>query len=98
MHDNARPHKSHFTTNFIETAGLRLLSQPPYSPDMNLQDRFVFRNMENARKDITINNSHDIVEFLNNYVTTLTSAKMKKEMDDLIAHCQNVVQGAGEYV
>lgn len=44
MHDNAPPHRSRETFSFFEQSGIKLLKQPPYSPDFNLQDRFIFRN------------------------------------------------------
>ncbi|KAF2905400.1 hypothetical protein ILUMI_00770 [Ignelater luminosus] len=33
-HDNARPHAARLMQGFLENAGLKLLAQPPYSPDL----------------------------------------------------------------
>ena len=49
MHDNARPHVSQLTSAFMASKNITRVHQPPYSPDMNLCDIFIFRNMEIAR-------------------------------------------------
>ncbi len=50
QHDNARPHVARNVTEWIETQHMSLLKQPPYSPDTNLMDRFLFRNYEVFRR------------------------------------------------
>lgn len=49
MHDNARPHKANIITKFLKSNKIIAIKQPPYSLDLNLLDRFVFRNMETKR-------------------------------------------------
>ena len=38
QHDNANPHTAKATTNHLEERNIRILRQPPYSPDTNLCD------------------------------------------------------------
>ncbi|KAL4494398.1 hypothetical protein ABPG72_019808 [Tetrahymena utriculariae] len=56
MHDNARPHISLNTKQILEDQVCRIIKQPAYSPDLNLQDRFTFRNFEIYRKNIYFEN------------------------------------------
>jgi len=60
MHDNARPHIATKVQDFLEKNGVTMIKQPPYSPDFNLLDRFVFRNYETFRKNIDF---EDIIFF-----------------------------------
>ena len=39
--DNARPHTAVITRHYFAGMGLRLVYQSPYSPDLNLCDRFL---------------------------------------------------------
>lgn len=55
IHDNARPHKSRLTATFLKNNNIKIINQPAYSPDINLLDRFIFRNFESARAKITFN-------------------------------------------
>ena len=41
MHDNAPPHRSQQTKVFLESSGIRLLKQPPYSPDFICNRNYV---------------------------------------------------------
>ena len=38
------------------------MKQPPYSPDFNLLDRYVFRNMEFERRNMDFNTKEEIEE------------------------------------
>ena len=40
--DNARPHSAARTQTYLGNTGATVLSQSPYSPDLNLCDRFLF--------------------------------------------------------
>ena len=44
--DNARPHTAAATKQFLDRRGVPLVSQSPYSPDLNLLDRFLFRHIK----------------------------------------------------
>ena len=43
QHDNARPHSSQTMKEFFNQCSVTMIWQPPYSPDMNLADRFLFK-------------------------------------------------------
>ena len=46
IHDNARPHVSLQKQNFFWVKNVTLWKQPPYSPDFNLLDRWIFSYKE----------------------------------------------------
>lgn len=48
QHDNATPHSSILTREFFKKENINRLVQPPYSPDMNLCDRFLFRRFKTS--------------------------------------------------
>ena len=39
QHDNAKPHTSNFTKDYLNKRGVSLIFQSPYSPDFNFCDR-----------------------------------------------------------
>lgn len=72
MHDNARPHSAALTCQYLEDRGVRLLKQPAYSPDLNLMDRYIFRNFEANRKNVNFSDVNEIRRYLANFLHSLT--------------------------
>lgn len=98
QHDNARPHTAAATKEYIGQRALKQLWQPPYSPDFNLCDRFVFHHLKNEF-EYTVFNSHEEVE--NAALHALRNIDEKhfhSEVDALIEHCQAVINCNGNYV
>lgn len=99
MHDNARPHVAVKTQAFCEEHGIKILRQPPYSPDMNLLDRFVFRNLEFDRRKTRFPNINAISEYLQNFMKTkMTKLKLTKEFEQLKNHLHDVIKNHGDYM
>ena len=53
--DNARPHTAANNIAYLENLNVRLLRQPPYSPDCNTCDRYIFHGLESKRDGDNIN-------------------------------------------
>lgn len=98
MHDNARPHKSQMTENFLIDNGIGLVSQPPYSPDMNLLDRFIFRNMETERRNQEFDDINDARIFVNNYLATFRRHVLTNELAHFRRDLQAIINNRGEYL
>ena len=98
MHDNAPPHRSLQTQAFFEQSVIRLLKQPAYSPDYNLQDRFTFRNFEVFRRDNEFQEVEDIRQCLNCFFDTLDFDKMINQCEKLLQHIKKVIKSEGDYV
>ena len=98
MYDNARPHKAKATEDFLIQHGIQRIPQPPYSPDVNFCDRFVFRNMEVARKNLTLNNVEEAKEFVNNFLQNLNRPSLDRELTRLRNDLQKIIDNNGEYL
>lgn len=44
MHDNSKVHVFNLVKSVLESWRVETIKQPPYSPDFNLMDRYIFRN------------------------------------------------------
>ena len=44
--DNARPHSAARNQTYLNSPGVNRLPQSPYSPDLNLCDRFIFTSLQ----------------------------------------------------
>ena len=98
QHDNARPHVSLHTCEFLRQKNCRLLKQPPYSPDLNILDRMVFPKLEMARCHLSLDTRDQVEEYLEAQLATLTPAIMRHELTMLRVHCQNIIDNDGNYV
>ena len=97
IQDNARPHVSAITTTFLLEKNVRLLKQPPYSPDCNLCDRFAFPRLESVRKnDFVV--VHEIHEFLREELSKFTERRMGKALAELEVHMERDVAADGDYI
>ena len=94
--DNARPHVAQATLQYFEDQNIRLLRQPPYSPDVNLCDRFIFPRLEALREDFETQD--DISEFLNQQLPHFTQNRMGRALNKMIEHMQNVILNDGCYL
>ena len=59
--DNARLHICSRTTTFLEQVKIQQLKQSPYSPDLNICDRFLFRKLKSGMKWITLGSHEDVI-------------------------------------
>ena len=58
------------------------MKQPPYSPDMNLLERYVFRNMEFDRSDKHFANKNEVESYVKQFMATkMTRAKLSRELE-----------------
>lgn len=98
MHDNARPHVSAAVQNFFQEHNITWIHQPPYSPDMNLMDRFVFRNMEQARNGAYFQNIDDVNQFLETYLNGIRRSSLTNELQRLRTDIQKIINRGGDYI
>lgn len=96
MHDNARPHVARHTAEYIASRNIRLLPQPPYSPDVNLCDSYLFKRLESLRTDF--NNIDDLRTFLNNELPHFNTARMGRALDNSIVTMRKIIEANGCYV
>ena len=94
MHENARPHVS----GAVQEHNITWIRQPPYSPDMNLMDRFVFRNMEQARNGTCFQNIDDVNQFLATYLNGIRRGSLINELQRLRTNIQKNINRGGDYI
>ena len=72
QHDNARPHIAMQVRRWIDHEGMSLVKQPPYSPDYNLLDRYVFRNFEVHRRQRNFGSIAEIEARIEQFLAGMT--------------------------
>ena len=98
MHDNARPHVARATNDFLQENNVERVVQPPYSPDMNLCDRYIFRNMEAHRAEKVFNDRNSVLQFLANYLEQFSRYKLGRELTRLREDLQKIIDLQGDYL
>lgn len=97
IHDNARPHVARATQEYLLEKGVRQLKQPPYSPDCNLCDRFIFPRLESARKE-SYETKEELEAFLQSQLPNFHRDRMKAALNDMIHDFEAIVESGGDYL
>lgn len=97
MQDNARPHVSRQTLQFLERKQCTLVKQPVYSPDTNICDRMLFPKLEMKRSQITFETEEELQQYLTHQLNDLTPQIMEHEFDILQIHLRNIIDNNGNY-
>ena len=72
--DNARAYEAQVTLEHFEDENICLIRQPPYSPDHNLCDRYIFPRLESLRD--RFDSPDDISAFLDEHLPHFTRNRM----------------------
>ena len=96
--DNARLQVSAAVQNFFQGHNITWIHQPPYSPDMNLMDRFVFRNMEQARNGAYFQNIDDLKQFPETYLNGIRRSSLTNVLQRLRTDIQKIINRGGDYI
>lgn len=97
VQDNARPHTSRATTTHLTDNFIKLLKQPPYSPDTNLCDRYLFARLESLRTG-NFADREDVVTFLDEQMPHFTGHRMIRALEELIVDLNKIVVNNGNYI
>ena len=98
VHDNARPHVSQRTINFLQKNNVRTLKQPPYSPDCNLCDRYLFPRLEALRCKKNFEKREEIQQFLDQHMSDFSVQRIAKAIGDMMRHFENIILNNGSYI
>ena len=96
--DNAPSHTAVNTQRFLEGTGVQLVKQAPYSPDLNLCDRFLFRGIKHSLKNSQISCQSDVENAATHYMNSLEVGALQTQIEKLKLHCDNVIKSGGSYV
>mgnify|MGYP003543328803 CR=1 FL=1 len=97
IHDNARPHASQATTTYLHNKGVKLLKQPPYLPDCNLCDSYIFPHLEALRKD-KYETIEELEEFLRHHLPTFHEERMKGAVENMCMDLRSNLEKGGDYL
>lgn len=100
IQDNARPHVSRATLAFLGEKNIRLLKQPPYSPDTNMCDRFIFCRLESLRgqENPDFSDREELELFLSTQLPTFTGEMMRKEFQKMREDFGKIIANEGHYL
>lgn len=97
LHDNATSHTARLTANYLNDHNVRLLKQPPYSPDTNLCDRYIFPRLE-AIRSVDLNSIDELDHFLSEELPKFTANRMAKALDSMVDDMTKIVENNGLYL
>lgn len=98
QHDNARPHTSRLTNVFLVSKHVTVVGQPPYSPDYNLLDRWVFSKLENSRRDTNFVDENDVLQHVTDELRGLQENELKHQFAKLKSDLQDIIASSGDYL
>jgi transposase len=96
--DNARPHAARKTKEFLEKREVRTLFQAPYSPDLNMCDRWLFSAMKKQLRKQTFNDEQEVKNSALQVLLAIPQTTFSHELQKLLDHCQLVIDNNGDYV
>jgi len=98
QHDNARPHVSKKVTNFLSTFGTQILKQSPYSPDLNLLDRWVNDYIKQKLEKEVFSSHAEVEQAVMQVLKNISKEKLFSEFQNLKKHCLKVIDKGGCYI
>ncbi|QQP57931.1 Uncharacterized protein FKW44_003093 [Caligus rogercresseyi] len=91
MWDNARPHTATDTRKFLTRRDVEPVKHSPYSPDLNLCDRFLFQK--------TILGGHEEATLaVQRAIRRVSEDELYDQLRKLRVHCHDVIAVGGGYV
>jgi hypothetical protein len=96
--DNARPHTSVATKEFLQNRGVTQVWQSPYSPDFNLCDRFLFNYLKTHLRLETFESHLEVEQAALRILRDIPEDALYREVEKLYDHCQLVIDALGDYV
>jgi transposase len=98
MHDNARPHSAVNTRAFFKKRNIKQVHQAPYSPDLNLCDRWLFKHVKKELRKCSLSCASDVREETLRIFRSIPKERFESELANLKEHCQLVRSCQGDYV
>ena len=96
--DNARPHSATITQDYLTRNGVSVVHQAPYSPDLNLLDRYVFRAIKQDLKNDVFNGPEDVKTAIQRSIRLMSENTLMDQLKKLRDHCERVIEVNGDYV
>lgn len=98
QHDNARPHTASLTKAFFEKKEIELVFQAPYSPDFNICDRWLLRELKRKVSNQRFTSHEELEAALKIAFHSIPAEHFHHQLNKLYDYCQSVIAAKGEYV
>ena len=98
QHDNARPHVSAATKDFFSKRGVELLWQAPYSPDLNLLDRWVNKELKKELRKCNYDSAEEVQKNALQAMRAIPQSRYIDELNKLLDDCQSIIETNGDYL
>ena len=97
MHDNARPHITDYTSDFLEESGVKVIEHPPYSPDLNPIEK-VWAWMKAEICQTTFDDVEDLIEAVQTKWNSMSKVMQNNLIDGHMKVIQQIYDAGGVYV
>ena len=77
---------------------LRLVYQSPYSPDLNLCDRFLFTRLKEVVRPVQCDSKDEVVKAAQHCIQSQPEDYLIHEFHKILGHCKAVNRSEGDYV
>ncbi|QQP34906.1 Uncharacterized protein FKW44_022954 [Caligus rogercresseyi] len=98
MWDNARPHTATDTREFLTRRDVEPVKQSPYSPDLNLCDRFLFRKLKLLLREDEFGDHEEATLAVQRAMRRVSEDELNDQLRKLQGHCYDVIAVGGDYV
>ena len=83
---------------YLQQTGVHIVPQSPYSPDLNLCDRFLFTRMQEYCRAKEYSNGQELYIDAKRYHRSLSETALLHKLGKLLEHCKAVIREGGAYV
>ena len=97
LHDNASPHTSKLTRDYLESQKIKVLAHPPYSPDLAPCDFWLFPLVKNKLAGRKFARPENLARAIGAVLKSIPQKDYRKCFSDWIERLNRCVSAGGEY-
>ena len=97
-HDNAPAHSARLTQDFLHESGVRVLSHPPYSPDLAPADFFLFGATKANLRGKEFGSLNEVLEAFNEAVASIPKETWRNCFKEWFRRMRLCIETHGEYI
>ncbi len=98
LRDNAAPHTTKVTQATLESLGIRVLSFPPYSPDLAPSDFHLFRSLQSFLRDKTLETEDEVKSAHYDFFASKDINIYQRVIHCLVKIWKDVIRHKGKYL
>lgn len=98
LQDNAAVHTSNMSQSAILKAGFKILSHPPYSPDLAPSDFYLFTHLKKELRGKRFQDKEELKGFVNDYLCSQNEEFFNVAFDQLVIRWKKCIDNLGSYI